>query len=1269
MNFIKFSVGNTNVFPMANSSAGGQLLSEFNIRSRESVGTPQSIKYMIGPSYTHSQDDFSISFEQDSTGTTLSKQSIQISEGRALVNGHFVESLTPVIIDLVAANAQIQKDNKKLPADQKVSMLNGDLTIGLRTMYSTEYTTSGSLLIEDKDGMFAGVQVVILPTDEFKTPIDVPEDPNKVTAHLKLGTFHFVNNIISNIEQNPDKAQILTADRIGDVGGYFSGVYVSKTGLSPRHHYVYTTKNNSAEQNADTWCQADDALMIWDRNPSLTTTSPAHDAEAKFVYDNITGKTSLVLPHKQPDGLVNTSGEQQYFLDKILNLPTANYDKGTGGVVDKNYTKNVKRVMEKINQFYILPTGGMKYYLPELSDKNELPKLSTQVNWQPGDYVLVGRDNTYDDLADTETAPATLYVIIPGKIRRLEYVDEIQSHLISYTDSNAWKDLILTIIKSIDWRKEVKDALDTHGTLTNIDWNDVLHNRIYGLNFLSSIDWETIITNEIAKHQDTDNISWDAAITQMWETAESNYKARQEEALAAATQRLENATAEKENADQALENAETARNSAQQAVNVAHDNVETRRTQLDNATYDLDVIYYWVSRIRAAQGTGDIGSITVDTRRLSDGKKFEDVFTVITEAKITSVTNEYDGKRQTASTNYTNAQHALSTAEAALQEKENKVTEARDNVTVAQTNIDEAQLSVNTLTAVVGSEGEPGLIDELFSNGDHFPVENLANKIAASFEEGGIDWTKLILRELSNGIAYTSEVDWNELIYETVENHQDITQVNWADVITNAVMQYIVRNDSIETLMDSQVPASLTNGIELGREQIDFSDIDEYKSNIDKVHELFGINPSDMSDQDYPRGRVRTDYYRLIYTDDDNNIYHLFYTVADTSDKEYCDPPVRVTGGVPYAQEDVIGGFLNVPESQLGAGYVYRNDEGYLQLLDYDLLASGVLAYQLGEDFSIPAGLSSTEIQANLDEYVNARIAFPNSNQLANSSTPYVIHININLSSEDTGYELSLNNIDSRFNTVVYVHVTGEADSSCILNIIKCEKLRLDLNVTGGLTVNLVDTNLYYDADVLDKIEHISGLSLWYQKFNTDDPDIFVEGMSVEYTGEPEAISNEDYWNVDSPNDNHYLYALKGLTFNQSGKIVGVKLLVTDDITGNVEEGKFLSTFEFSFPQSSGLSYPASKLSKSIKVSGTFITAYPMSADVGYLIKDNSFTAMTYDTSNQTALSGLISFRTDIYYVKRIFGIGNEMTGAAQLPNVDTWTPGEFHIFEGGTID
>ena len=160
MNFITFSVGTTNIFPMANSTTGGQYATEFNLRTRESVCTPQNVTYMIGPSYAHGEADYKVT-----SGTQLGRGSsmIVIQPGRAVVNGHFVQNLSEMQIDLSAARA----------ADPT---LVGKLCIGLKAMYSTLPTMAGTLETEDSELMYEGIQVVVLPEAQFKLPADVPTD-------------------------------------------------------------------------------------------------------------------------------------------------------------------------------------------------------------------------------------------------------------------------------------------------------------------------------------------------------------------------------------------------------------------------------------------------------------------------------------------------------------------------------------------------------------------------------------------------------------------------------------------------------------------------------------------------------------------------------------------------------------------------------------------------------------------------------------------------------------------------------------------------------------------------------------------------------------------------------------------------------------------------------------------------------------------------------------------------------------------------------------
>ena len=103
MNFKVFSTGTTNIFPIANSANGGQYLSEFNLRSRETVWTDPTVTYSIGLSFTHGFDDYKVQVQQNSSGVQTGNLTLQILPGRALVNGHYVENLAPIAIDLDAA--------------------------------------------------------------------------------------------------------------------------------------------------------------------------------------------------------------------------------------------------------------------------------------------------------------------------------------------------------------------------------------------------------------------------------------------------------------------------------------------------------------------------------------------------------------------------------------------------------------------------------------------------------------------------------------------------------------------------------------------------------------------------------------------------------------------------------------------------------------------------------------------------------------------------------------------------------------------------------------------------------------------------------------------------------------------------------------------------------------------------------------------------------------------------------------------------------------
>ena len=441
MNFIKFPVQSTNIFPMANTTNGGQLVTEFNLKSRESVSTPESVEYTIGPSYTHSEKDFGVQLlgaDDDYFGNSSGVSTvIEILPGRAVVNGHYFESLVPIVLDLTAINAELHTASEPL--------LGGDLAIGLKAMYSTEQNISGSILTEYTDPQTgvdycAGVQIVLLPVEDFHLPTTkfifndeeincgLAENQQYVTADLLLATFSLVNGSVSNLKNNyPGKCEMFPAVRIGHVDELLSSAYVKKTGLNPKRLYAFAGKGTNPATGLDTWCDATDSLMVWDDSvPQYTDTEPT--IQKATFSTNSSGVVSLIVPHKQIDSSYNSvgydmessSGNQQFFKPVKLDIPVADFTTGTPGTVDANYTQHVKNVISKIDNIYHLAAGKQRAYIQTLDDRSKLPTITA--NWEVGDYVLVAHDNTViSEVNDNAAlgAPATIYVVLPGAVREI----------------------------------------------------------------------------------------------------------------------------------------------------------------------------------------------------------------------------------------------------------------------------------------------------------------------------------------------------------------------------------------------------------------------------------------------------------------------------------------------------------------------------------------------------------------------------------------------------------------------------------------------------------------------------------------------------------------------------------------------------------------------------------------------------------------------------------------------------------------------------------
>lgn len=429
-----FPISVTNVFPMVNSVNGGQLATEFNLRSRESVSTDSAITYMVGPTYVHSASDFSVSIKPGTSNVLL------IGPGRALINGHFVQTLADVEIDLPAAVAA------------SGTRLSGNLAIGIRMMYADTLLSgsatplsayAGSLEPEDNTTqMYKGIQVVILPQDQFKLPTDSPTDESQVTAHLKLATFRYTNGVIrGNIAQTPfsENGTVLSAERIKDIDDLLEGQFITHQGLAPNKIYTYAGKpiiqtvDNDPQtvvSRDSTWCDSTDSIMVWDRNPQSGLSSDVdasqygYVAEAQFLWNANDNQLKLVVPHKQIDGGMIEDPEaasQRYkFYPRAIPLPTASLtDSGSYGIVDSNYTNAILNRFNEMDSHYLFAGHGTQFaYVPQLNTISELPALpsvatvSTAFEHQPFDYVLVGQDFTQVAQSDSSRSPATVYQVL-----------------------------------------------------------------------------------------------------------------------------------------------------------------------------------------------------------------------------------------------------------------------------------------------------------------------------------------------------------------------------------------------------------------------------------------------------------------------------------------------------------------------------------------------------------------------------------------------------------------------------------------------------------------------------------------------------------------------------------------------------------------------------------------------------------------------------------------------------------------------------------------
>ena len=480
MHFITFPVASTNIFPLVNSKQGGQLVTEFNLKAREMVSTNPDIQYAVGPSFIHSMEDFKVklledpdveeydatktyivgtycSYENDTyicitavtepeefdpekwKKTSISTSILQIAPGRAVINGHYVETLAPMQVDLNLANKELKQMSQP--------ELSGNLSIGIKSYFSTETTMAGSMLVENTDNMYVGVQLVITSVKDFKVPGDegcraVSEQGN-ATADIKLADFTYANGVItaSSIKPNQNAIRYIDSKRIYDFDSLLDDKYVSADNLVDRMFYTYSGKSG--------WCDSTGSLMVWDAHPEQNMrTSPTPDqlpSEAQF-YTDANENVHLIIPHKQQDAeILNDNGDRVYYQPKVLDFPTANYNDSTPGIVTKQYTKKIKEIEATLSLYKAFTNGKQLGFIDVLSADDtgklsfEFPKDLTGPKFQVGDYYIVRNDYTVLTSEDTSSAPSTMYFVLPGGVEAIEFNSTTQPGGLRLGNAVLWE--------------------------------------------------------------------------------------------------------------------------------------------------------------------------------------------------------------------------------------------------------------------------------------------------------------------------------------------------------------------------------------------------------------------------------------------------------------------------------------------------------------------------------------------------------------------------------------------------------------------------------------------------------------------------------------------------------------------------------------------------------------------------------------------------------------------------------------------------------------
>lgn len=1506
MNFKTFPVASTTIFPISNSTAGGQLITEWNLRCRDMVSSYSEIEYDVASSYTHSEDDFSVRVYQDDSGTIISNSTLEIMPGTAIINGHYVKEEARMIVDLLEGNKEL--------ASLGMETLSGKLAIGIKAFYSTESSMVGAMEPENDEDVYVGVQLIVLPESKLKTPEDCPDDQDSVTCHIKLASFTFLDNEIRGVNNYTGKIKYIDAERIDNIDKIISGNYVSRDGIQPKKLYVLAGKQINGIVN-DTWCDATDSLFVWDKNPVRTTEEPEYDS-AQFITKS-TGETTLYLPHKNVDGMKVTLdeksedyGKNEYYESVELDLPLADFSTNTSGTVSSDYTKRIKAISNKLDNYFELIKGKQVAYLDSLAagmnkqvkEGGSLPDINN--NWDPGDYTLVNLDNhalASETTTNYTRPPSTLYAILPGTVKAIKFYGtgiKNSSEIPDALQGVRIGGIVEQSTAPITAKDTESANFDVQGYLSNSDIvpGTLTYTTPEGIVFKDNGENELIYseddnTNDSGdpKVLEADIDTYDGDSTQLFTVSEqtvdgvTGYAIECNGAYLTVTETtpykmyfsseltiyglfifLDSDNKVQQSGLDSITTADGSRSIRPveimskalvlvEAVNNSEllSGVNELITEVDkltdkDSTESVPYIKKLVDAVLEALSTEDASSASTYAEELKtsvdkvfDDDKYKDLRDQVDKTKTavdTAVSSEEGQESIKAKTEAVEkAYEELNTFVTKLDSQMDSLTLLVNNVkrqetllegkkveneTVKNNKLSNIPIKPYSVTLTVGSkkytdDGDKGFLDSSGKSVSNATINYTTGEITGFSGTIKASYTYSFNYDIygrvtgyDNGTisyVYVSEnLDMQEQLWQVMETGSSASIFNsyYGQALTEQdakklkgttyTIDYMdgaigglpsigtasysyYSSDILEDLLNYFTVTDETRGVAFHTEyEYRYITGEEVASGGQTVH--YPLKPDSVrvtntsgtvytddsnggfidsegvtlsgAKVNYTNGTISgikidtvdyayqydkyiqyEDYFVYRYRIDDNNYQDYYYVVSEEGSRIWSDP-IWLTGQIALATTSSVGGFLNVSDSDLDNGYIILNDDGHLQLLDYDLLRSGAAAYQLGENITVSSGLASDEIQEYLDEYINQRVAFPNSNQISNAasstsgtvySDPSVIHLTVDLSAEDDPYTITIDDIDSRFGSSIYLHITGSANSNTTLILSDIQKLRIDNSMeydeSDPPIIKIYRCGLYYDASTLNTIAYcnrnqdttgMQDISFWYHRYESTDADLVVNDMTVSEINAPIISDPIDFWNATSPNDNHFHVALHDITFAHDGTIVGCGLLIANDTTSNIEEGHHVSAGTFTLPQGDGLQYPERLMTHALKVSGTFESGYS-STDGYYVLQDTIFTALTqtyassttYTVSSGDTLSKIASkFNTTVDVIKSLnSGIKSDtnlyegltltvnlgsMTAASgsilfhtnvNLMTVDfggisteAWEPDTYHIFHGGAL-